>query len=154
MDMTDEENENFLWQPAVTTTSTPAASVRPPLCRVNETVGDCFPTPPSDLQDVEGSSITEKERRAVEMLKELQRRHQELEAALVEERGRRKAFQEMMEQSTILQQGLAPSGQGRIESQTESTVRYQTTLRSQPTSGACRDRWTTLADRRRADVGA
>jgi len=109
MDMTDEEIENFLRQPGVTATSTPAVAVSLPPCRVYNHVADCSPTPPADLQDVEGSSVAEKEHRAVEMLQELQRRHQELEITLAEERGRRLACQEMMERSAILQWGPVPS---------------------------------------------
>ena len=113
MDITDEEIESFLRQPGVTTTLTPAVTVKPPPCREYEYVEECFPTPmPSNLQDVDEygarTSITEKERRVVGMLQELQQRHQELEVTLAEERGRRKACQEMMEQSAILQQGPAP----------------------------------------------
>ena len=112
MDMSDEEIENFLRQPGGTATSTPAVIVRPPPCRVYEHVDDRCPTPlPSKLQHVDDfgakSSVTEKERCAVEMLQELQRRHQELEVTLAEERGRRKACQEMMERSAILQSGPA-----------------------------------------------
>ena len=43
-----------------------------------------------------------------ENLHDLQRRHKELEVMLAEERGRRKVCQEMLEKSSILQQGPAP----------------------------------------------
>jgi len=110
MDMTDAEIKNLLRQPRVTvTTSTPAVAARTPPRRVYDNVADCFPTPlSSGLQDVQGSSVAEKERRAVEMPQELQRRHQELEVTLAEERGRRKACQEMMERVAILQRELVP----------------------------------------------
>jgi len=103
MDMTDAAMDDFLREPRViATTSTPAGAARLLPCRVYDNVLDCFSTPlASGLQDVERSSVAEKERRAVEMLQEIQRRHQELEVTLTEERGRRKACQEMMEMAAL-----------------------------------------------------
>ena len=69
-------------------------------------------------EEIKSSSVTEKECRAVEMLQELQRRHQELEVTLAEERGRRMACQEMVERAAILQREPVPfdsaSGPGRL----------------------------------------
>jgi len=74
------------------------------------------------------------------MLQELQRRHQELEVTLAEERGRRKACQEMMERAAIVQREPVPRdpapGTGRWPAPDDSQDRRRSIV---DTSGAAQD---------------